>query len=243
MDTMTALALNIMQRARAENVVLKALGGVAVSLLCTEVYELYPNLRRAPADIDLAGVSEDSGRIETIAAGFGFKPCAEFNFVNSGERMKFLRDEVRLDIFLDRFRMCHTWSLRDRLSEGSDWTLPLGDILLTKLQVVRPADTDLQDLAALLVVVETSAGAVQKEAISYVAHLASRDWGLQYTCALRISDVCRWATGHKERDLSDVVARRASLLSRVVESWPKALCWRLRAILGSRLRWYAEPET
>jgi hypothetical protein len=108
---------------------------------------------------------------------------------------------------------------------------------------VKPADRDSQDLAALLVVVETSPGEVQKEATSYVAHLASHDWGLQYTCALRLSDVCRWATAHKERDLSDVVARGASLVSRAVESWPKTLRWRLRAILGSRLRWHAEPET
>lgn len=242
METMTALALDIMRRARGEHVVVKALGGVAICLLCTEAYALYPGLSRTPADIDLAGMSEDSSRIEAIVADFGFTPCTEFNFLNSGERMKFLRDEVQLDVFLDRFRMCHTWSLRDRLSKGSDWTLPLGDLLLTKLQVVRPAGRDLLDLAALFVFFDQSVDKTREEAAQYVARLTSRHWGLHHTCRLRLSDATHFSLPESNHTLCRIVTRSAGILTRAMESRRKGVRWRLRATLGPRLRWYAEPE-
>ena len=51
----------------------------------------------------------------------------------------------RLDVFLDRFEMCHQLDLRDRLGLEPP-TLPLADLLLTKLQVVETTDKDFDHL-------------------------------------------------------------------------------------------------
>jgi hypothetical protein len=54
-----------------------------------------------------------------------------------------------VDVLVDRFAMCHRLDLRDRLALDTR-TLPLADLLLSKLQVVERNEKDLKDLVALL---------------------------------------------------------------------------------------------
>jgi len=48
-----------------------------------------------------------------------------------------------IDIFLDKFRMDHTLDFRKRL-KLDNLTIPVTDLLLTKLQIVRIAEKDLK---------------------------------------------------------------------------------------------------
>src|SRR3954451_16641319 len=84
-----------------------------------------------------------------------------FNALHGATRLNF-HDAARdrpLDVLLDRFTMAHALDLRDRFTPGA-LTLPLAELLLTKLQVVSINAKDLRDIAALLLDHELGDGGI-----------------------------------------------------------------------------------
>ena len=54
-----------------------------------------------------------------------------------------------MDVFVSSFRMCHEIPLEKRLSVDED-TVPLAELLLTKLQIIELNEKDVRDTVALL---------------------------------------------------------------------------------------------
>jgi len=54
-----------------------------------------------------------------------------------------------VDVFLDKFRMEQSLDFRQRL-RLDDVTIPITDLLLTKLQIVELNEKDLKDIVAIL---------------------------------------------------------------------------------------------
>ena len=81
-----------------------------------------------------------------------------------------------IDVFLDTFRMDHDIALARRL-EVEPYTLPLADLLLTKLQIFRLNEKDVRDVITLLVDAEVGEhdgpGMINAE---YIARLCADDW-------------------------------------------------------------------
>lgn len=98
-----------------------------------------------------SGLPGKRGALQRLFIDHGYEPDREFNLLHGAQRLIFRHtaDERHIDVFLDRFQMCHTFDLRDRLHLHSV-TLPPTDLLLTKLQVVEATENDLRDLFALL---------------------------------------------------------------------------------------------
>ena len=102
--------------------------------------------------------------------------------MNGSERMIFYdrANGRHIDLFVGGFRMCHELPLADRLDRDSP-TLPLAELLLTKLQVVQLNAKDANDIIALLLdhdVAEDDDDAVNA---AYIAQLLAGDWGLWRT--------------------------------------------------------------
>jgi hypothetical protein len=106
-----------------------------------------------------------------------------FNAIHSATRLIFTdtRTGRPVDVILDRFTMCHTIDLRDRF-ELDDTTLPLADLLLTKLQIVQLNEKDVLDIHALLADHEVDPSE-NPEAIDLrrITALTADDWGLEHT--------------------------------------------------------------
>src|SRR5690242_7010796 len=112
------------------------MGGVAVWLRCPSIR--LPMLTRVPGDVDFVGLSRATPAIKEFFDGQGYQADRMFNALHGAHRLNFA-DESRdrpVDVILDRFRMCHTIDLRDRLTL-EPLTIPATDLLLTKLQVVE----------------------------------------------------------------------------------------------------------
>jgi hypothetical protein len=150
--------------------------------------------------------------------------------MNGSVRMRYFdTDGAHLDVFVDELRLCHVVTWSKGLPRGAS-TLPLPELLLTKLQVVKAESKDLSDLSALL----TDQWDELREHGDRLEKLVRADWGL-------------WRTGRgtlerlAESMDSAVGDRAAELLDR----WrnfrltPQA---RLRGAIGDRVRWYEEPE-
>src|SRR2546422_6604380 len=92
----------------------------------------------------------------------------------------------RVDIFLDVFEMCHRFDFAERV-ELEALTLPLADLLVTKLQIVQINDKDLRDMTTLIMDHDVGSGDGETINESYIAGLCSNDWGVYKTFTSNLS--------------------------------------------------------
>jgi hypothetical protein len=234
----------ILDAAQAAGVPVRAIGGIGVALRAPSIRVLQPT--RTYHDIDLVG-GAPRGPIEAHLAGLGYVPSRRFNTLNGAERLLF-HDAAgrRIDVFLDTLRMCHRLPFRDRLAIDP-WTLPLADLLLTKLQIVELTDRDAQDAAALLAdheLTEDDAGI----GLRRLRAVCANDWGWWRTVDDNLRRLVeRWPddAARSSPDGALVVGTaivRADSLRERLASASKSVAWRLRAMIGDRARWYELPE-
>jgi hypothetical protein len=221
---------------------LRLLGGVAVRLRAPE---LPPALAREYKDLDFAISKRDASPLDGLLREAGYAPHVSFNAMHARERALFFDDEHdrQVDVFIDSFRMCHAIPLSgDRLGRERA-TVPLAELLLTKLQIIELNEKDIRDTILLLhghPIDEHDDDAVNG---ARIADLCAADWGLWRTITANL-ERCREHIA--DYDLPDdqratIAARFDQLLERV-EAEPKGRGWRLRAKVGDRKRWYEHPE-
>ena len=95
----------------------------------------------------------------------------------------------QVDVFVGAFRMCHEIPLSDRVRPGSD-TVPLAELLLTKLQIIELNEKDIRDTVLLLhghEVADQDDDAVNG---ARIAELCAADWGLWRTITANLRDRC-----------------------------------------------------
>ena len=220
---------------------MRLVGGLAIRV---HAHRDHPSLDRAFKDIDVVTVRKGERDVGRFLRELGYEPDSAFNTLNSGRRALFydVVHQRQLDVFVGGFQMCHAIPIADRLDVDPQ-TVPLAELLLTKLQIVHLNDKDLRDIVALLLdhdVADTDDEAVNG---AVVARLCSDDWGLWRTCHLTIDAV----RGHLDGlglptgDEAVLLARLDALEARL-DSAPKTRRWRLRDRVGDRVRWYEEPE-
>jgi hypothetical protein len=189
----------------------------------------------------LARQSRDLSRFLEVA---GYHPDKLFNALHGAQRLNFT-DAVTgrpLDVLLDRFAMCHAIDLRDRLAVDCV-TIPIADLLLTKLQVVQLNDKDLVDLMALLA--DHPLGERDRDCIDAgrVTEVLGKDWGFEHTVRLNLGKL-RGAVADRglPAGLAAAIDERIDSLLRALDGGRKTIGWQLRARLGERVRWYELPE-
>ena len=224
-------------RAGADSgVLLRLLGGVAVFL---HVPDGRPLLARAINDIDLVTPRGNKRAVAELFGSLGYVEDEVFNAFHGAHRQIYvdLVNQRKVDIFVGSFSMCHEIPIADRL-EREPLTIPLAELLLTKLQIVELTERDERDIYNLCFHHDLDAiGA------DYIAELCAHDWGLWRTCRQTIercvADVGDYALTPEQQEL--ITARLTGLWERI-EAEPKSGKWKRRSRVGDRKRWYEEPE-
>jgi hypothetical protein len=243
LDDVVAEARRVLAEADQRSVLVRLLGGVAIRLRAGDAVQ--ESLRREYMDIDLVTQKRASESVQRLLVDVGYTPDKQFNTLYGDRRMLFfdLPHDRQLDVFIDTFSMCHTIPLSDRISVEPT-TIPLAELLLTKLQVVELNEKDLVDILTLFahhtVGDEDSATTINARR---VAALCASDWGLWRTTKMNIMRVheaaARYPLSGAERETIEL---RASNLWARIEAEPKTRRWRMRDRIGDRKRWYEEPE-
>lgn len=234
----------VLKGAEAAGVVLRAIGGIAIALRAPSI-RLFGAIRTYH-DIDLVGTMPRAS-IETVLVDLGYEPARRFNALNGADRLLFHDSSGRrVDVFLGQLRMCHDLRFAERLTIDR-WTLSLADLLLSKLQIVELTDRDALDVAVLLAdheVTEDDAGI----GLTRIRAVCATDWGWWRTVDENLGAlIARWpgdaahGPSAAETTFGTAVARATALRQRLALE-PKSVGWRIRAALGDRIRWYAEPE-
>jgi hypothetical protein len=236
-----AEAIRLLDAAERGHVPLKALGGVAIRLRTPRVP---PALEREYRDIDLVTARRRGAEVARLLEGAGYRAQREFNALHGDRRLLFHDDEHarQIDVFIGAFTMCHEIPVAERLGLEPR-TIPLAELLLTKLQIVEVNEKDLRDTATVLLGHEVADRDGDAVNAARVASLCAADWGLWRTSGQTLEHL-RAALPGLGLDAADqaVVAARAGALREAMEAAPKSMRWKLRARIGDRARWYEEPE-
>ena len=239
-------AKRILDEAKQGGIILRLLGGVAVKYHCPSA--THRSLQRSYPDLDFFGRGKQGQEIRNLFLDLGYEPNQRFNALHGATRLIFedAKNQRVVDIFLDVFRMCHTLHFGDRLALD-DYTIPISDLLLTKLQVVEINEKDIRDLIAILNdhdVVERIAS-VDKEVIDagYIASLCADDWGLCRTISLTLKKLLIFLSKYElEPKAKQILSTRINTLLHSIQIVPKSFKWKLRDKVGEKKRWYDLPE-
>jgi hypothetical protein len=235
-------AKRLMAAADERGLPLRLIGGLAVQQHAEN--GLHPRLRRDPKDIDFVTLKGRGVAAEALMKSMGYEPDVQFNQLNGHRRLLFYDRAHRrqVDIFVGAFEMAHIIPITERI-QLDGVTIPLAELLLTKLQVVQLNEKDQRDIIAILY--HHPVGVSDANAINggYVAKLLANDWGLWRTTKLNIERSHEALAGYGlEPDQQEVVEKRLADLWSRIEAEPKSTRWKLRARIGDRVRWYEDPE-
>jgi hypothetical protein len=237
-----AEAKRVLELADSEGVPLRVLGGVAIHLRAPG--ELPAALTRTYADVDFVTAKGSSAAVQRLLRATGYEPHVAFNALHGTERLLFFDNdnERQVDVFVGGFTMSHKVPVAERL-ELEPATLPLAELLVTKLQIAELNEKDVRDALALFhghPVDERDGDAINA---ARVAEMCSSDWGLWRTLTGNLA-ACRDHLARYELPEGDGVRihdEMDALLDRI-EGEPKSRSWKLRAKIGERKRWYTLPE-
>jgi hypothetical protein len=235
-------ARRIAEEAERENLALRLLGGVAIKLRAKD--GLHPAFEREYADLDWIIPKGTSPAAQKFFEAMGYTPQVRFNAMYGQERLLFFDEQHdrQVDILVGTFRMSHEIPFGKRLAL-EPMTVPLAELLLTKLQIVELNEKDVRDALALLH--DHPVGEEDGDAINgaHVGRLCAADWGLWRTFTANLDSL----SDHLGRyDLSDEskesIAGRIRELQARIEEEPKSFGWKMRSKIGDRKRWYQLPE-
>src|SRR5919198_163055 len=207
LDDIVAEGERVLTLASDAGVPMRLLGGVAVRL---HADELPPALDREYKDLDFAITKKAASAADQVLKDAGYEPHVSFNAMHARERGLYFDDD-----------------------HGG--TVPLAELLLTKLQIIEVNEKDIRDMVLLLYghdVADHDDDAVNG---ARIASLCASDWGLWRTITANLercrSHVDDYGLGSEAEQR--IGGRFDTLLARIEEE-PKSRGWKLRAKVGER---------
>lgn len=252
-----AEALRIVDVADRQGVLLRLMGGMAVR---AHAPEWTHRTRRREVDLDFVTRSKDRKAVFALLEAEGYTPNKRHNAL-FGQHQGYFVDESRsrpVDVLVDKLEMCHRIEFGDRLDKARP-TLPVADLLLSKLQVVKINRKDVLDLLILLAEHPLAQDDGARDAGDGVAAISvprilahtSNDWGWWRTATGNLDVLQQYLDSEFTEADVDIGGERpvrydpraqVTALRAAIDAAPKSTRWKLRAAVGERQKWYLEPE-
>jgi len=238
-------AAEIVKMAQDKHVTMRVLGATAFVIHCPQYRHFHDSLKRKLTDIDFAAYRKQWKSIrEIFVKGLGWNEPAAYMMAVASRLIFFdpKNENLHSDIFFDKLEFCHDIPFQGIL-EVDYPTLPLAELLLEKLQIVKINEKDIIDVIMLMR--EHDVGNSDKETINAdrIAKLFSAEWGFYYTGTTNLKKVRdehlpRYTTLTDE-DRKNVTDKINSLLEKI-ENQPKSMGWKIRAKVGPSRKWYRD---
>ena len=172
----------------------------------------------------------------------GYAEDLEINaFHAEGGRLIFNNptSHIHVDVFMDKLDFCHPIPWKGRLEVDTP-SIPLAELLLEKMQIVKINEKDIIDTIMLLrehTIARDDADHVNAEV---VAELCAGEWGLYRTTTMNLEKGARLPAPPRPRGRRQAASsqQRSPSCLTAMDDYPKGTKWRLRARVGDKVRWY-----
>jgi hypothetical protein len=245
-DFIYCQALEITKVAEKHGVILRLIGATAFINHCPKYNYLYKESKRRLTDVDLMGYSKTPlDKLDVAFKELGYEPIRSLSWHSATRDIYVNKEKLFVDVFRDVLSYCHPISFIDRL-ELDFPTIPLVDLLLEKLQIVQINAKDLFDIVILLLEHEFKDTQDRDNIdIGRLLHLWANDWGFYYTGTTNLKKVITYMNemASLDSDQKKSVKDKVDYLLQRVENQPKTLTWKLRSVIGTRIRWYEAVES
>ena len=252
-----AESLRIVDLADKRGLLVRLMGGMAIRAHAPD----WPaRTRRIEVDLDFATRGKDRGAFYDLLAKEGYTADKRHNALFGGKQAYFV-DVPRsrpVDVLVDSLEMCHRFEFGDRLAKSTP-TLPLAELLLSKLQIVKINRKDVLDALVLLAEhplaqddgapdARLGQGAIN---VPRILSFTSNDWGWWRTVTgnldtldqyLAVELTPRTSTSTTAGRSCSSRAPRSRRLRAAIDDAPKSTRWKLRSRVGERQAWYQDPE-
>jgi hypothetical protein len=232
-------ALQVLAAAEERGAILRILGGLGIYFQCAEFQGLLDRYREPFSDIDLICRATDVRQVEATCAALGYEQNNNWKMHFGYQRRIFYTpEELTIEVYIDKLYLCQEIDLRHRLPSDRPSLSPT-DLFLSRIQRVQLTAKDLFDLSILLTSKNLGAAGPDTIDLGYVATLAAASWPWWKTLH---DNLAHLRTTRLPALDSEPLQTRLFQLSDAIEREPKSLLWKLRAMIGPRLSWYAEVE-
>jgi hypothetical protein len=231
----------VVEAAKEKGLMVRSIGGTAIWEHSETMHD--EPFARNYRDVDFVTTREDKDAVIEFMTEMGYEQNERFNTMHRFQ-LEFQDpvNERKADYIVDKFRFCHSWSLRDRI-EIDYPTVPIEDLLLSKVQIAEISDRDIRDIIAMFN--DHPVGHdVETDAIDagYISGLCQSDWGLYKTTTMNLDRVESYLSNN-DLPINDArLSDRVDALREAIETEPKTIRWKLRSIVGERKQWYRRPE-
>jgi len=235
----------IIEASNSAGLMLRVIGSLAFQMHCPKYGYLQAAMGRAYTDIDFAAYRKQTKEIRSLMAGLGYAENREVSIISEGSRSIFEnhKNMLHIDVFFDKLDFCHVISWDGRL-EVDKPTIPLSEMLLEKMQIVKINEKDVVDTIMLLL--EHPLGNNDQETINmtHIAKLCANDWGLWRTTTMNLDKVGKLAIHYPqlEEDHKAQVNAQVRKAMEYIDAEPKSMAWRIRSRVGDRVKWYKEVD-
>ncbi len=243
--SLEAEVARIIDATDAAGLVVRVLGSIGVALHSHDAAAIIPSFERTYADIDFAAYRRDAKALARVLAGLGYADDREVYIASEGARSIF--DDpgrhIHLDVFYDQLEFCHVIPLAGRL-EVDRPTIPIAELLLSKLQIVKINEKDVVDIVLLLLDHPLGSGDDDTVDVGRVARLCADDWGLWRTITQTLDKVAKLAITYPQLtpdQRSRVLATGRELKQRI-DAVPKSMGWKMRDRVGDRRQWWTDVD-
>jgi len=237
-------AERIIGAADAKGITLRLLGAIAIRHHSETARK---DMARHLTDLDFIGYGKERKKIDSLLQELGYTPDWAFNTLHPSN-IRFRRNSgtsnIGVDIWLDVFEMCHRFDFTRRLHLDKP-TLPITDLLMTKLQIVELNEKDVKDIFSLVLDHKVAESDEDTESINvrHLQEICGKDWGIYKTFTMNINKIMPMIGTYLPLDeqRKTVNSRLTEILERI-EKAPKSMGWKMRAVVGEKQIWYETPE-
>jgi len=240
-------ALRMIALADAAGMQVRLMGGLSFHCRCRT---WTARIDRDGRDIDLATRSRDRKGLQALMVANGYAADKQYNALYGHKQLYFVDPARRrpVDVLIDRMEMSHKFEFADRLGVDGP-TVPLAEMLLSKVQIAQINRKDILDGLALLSEYPLGTGDEGMINLKVILDLASGDWGWWRTIIGNLDKFEGYLDHNLEpgelefgREPHFDVRAQIKVLRAALEEAPKSTKWKLRARVGERVQWYIEPE-
>jgi len=236
-------AFQIVDQGQKQDAVLRLLGSVAFYIHCPAYGSFQAKANRYFTDLDFAAYFKHYDAIQNIFEKLGFQEDREAAVVYTRQRLVLdnMKSSLHVDIFFDKLDFCHPIPWANRLEVDSP-TIPLAELLLEKMQIVRLNEKDIIDTLMLVREHPINYGDSQTINARRIADLCAHSWGLWRTITMNLRKISEFSEKYNWLDTEDreVIQNRIKELLDIINSQSKSTAWKLRNQIGDRVKWYTE---